>query len=60
MRRYAEGRYGKDALVILVGNSRAFWPRFCDAYRTNVGGIADVPHPVDGYVSNVVGESAER
>ncbi len=39
-----------DALVVLVGNSRALWPAFCAAHDTDPV-IGDATHPVDLYVA---------
>ena len=43
------GAMGEDALVILVGNSAALWPVFCDAHNARPE-IGDAENPVDTYV----------
>lgn len=43
------GAMGEDALVILVGNSAALWPSFCDAHNARPE-IGDAENPVDTYV----------
>lgn len=47
------GRLGDDALVILVGNSRALWPAFCAAHDSDPD-VGDAEDPVDTYVAREV------
>ena len=47
------GRRGDDALVILVGNSRALWPAFCAAHDADPE-VGDAEDPVDTYVAREV------
>lgn len=47
-----------SSLVVLVGNSRELWPRFCDAHDADRA-IADAKDPLDTYVAREV-ESAVR
>ena len=47
------GRRGDDALVILVGNSRALWPAFCAAHDADPE-VGDAEDPVDTYVARQV------
>ena len=47
------GARGDDALVVLVGNSRALWPAFCDAHVADPE-IGDAADPVDAYVAREV------
>jgi methylmalonic aciduria homocystinuria type C protein len=42
-----------SALGILVGNTRAIWPRFLDALRANRPGL-DERHPLESYVEVTV------
>ena len=42
-----------SALGILVGNTRAIWPRFLDALRANRPGL-DERNPLDSYVQAIV------
>jgi methylmalonic aciduria homocystinuria type C protein len=42
-----------SALGVLVGNTRAIWPRFLDAVRANRPGL-DERHPLDSYVEATV------
>jgi hypothetical protein len=46
--RLGEGRAVGNLLGILVGNTRALWPRFDEARRDPV--LAREPHPLDRYV----------
>ena len=43
----------ESALVILVGNSRALWPKFCAAHDTDPT-IGDAENPLDTYVAREV------
>jgi hypothetical protein len=47
-----------DALVVLVGNSRALWPAFCAAHDTDPV-IGDATHPVDLYVARAISTVVE-
>jgi methylmalonic aciduria homocystinuria type C protein len=49
---------GPDRLAILVGNTRALWPRFIAALRTRPA-LLEAPHPLDAYVMDTL-ESAAR
>ena len=42
-----------SALGILIGNTRALWPYFLDALRTNPRAL-DEKHPLDSYVDAAV------
>ncbi|MDB9924941.1 hypothetical protein OAD67_01630 [bacterium] len=47
------GVAGDDALVLLVGNSRALWPAFCAAHDSDAV-IGESEHPVDTYVMSEI------
>jgi hypothetical protein len=47
------GTEGGNCLVVLVGNSRELWPKFCKAHDTDPG-IADAEDPLDTYVAREV------
>jgi len=42
-----------SALALLIGNTRALWPRFLSAFRSRVELQRD-PHPLDRYVAGAV------
>lgn len=48
-----------DSLAVLIGNTRALWPRLLDAMRDD-DRLRHAPDPVDRYTMSVVGAAAER
>src|SRR5262245_41349903 len=48
-----QGRRG--ALGLLVGNTRALWPRFLDAFGADPA-LFDEPHPIDRYAERSIAE----
>ena len=47
-----------ESLAVLIGNSRALWPRLLDALRTDVE-LLDDANPVEGYTMRCVLEAAQ-
>jgi len=42
-----------NALGVLIGNTRALWPRLTETYATNLA-LQQAPHPLDTYVAEQV------
>lgn len=54
------GDFGhRQSLAILIGNSRALWPRLLEALRSDAK-LADDPNPVEAYTMRCVCEAARR
>jgi cyanocobalamin reductase (cyanide-eliminating) / alkylcobalamin dealkylase len=45
-------------LVVVIGNTRALWPRFCDALRRDQA-LAAMEHPLEAYTERCISRAVE-